>query len=296
MSTPRFLGLPPGVRNTTVRTPMGNVAALQATPSAGGCERQPALLVPGYTGSKEDFIALLQTLAAAGRSVTAVDLPGQYESPGLVDPGEYTRIGLGAIVGEVALTLDDGPVHLLGHSFGGLVARETVISAAVPLLSFTLMSSGPSAIGGARAVDARRLADAIGRARTRERLEEIWAEHLDAPTRASGVSPEIHAFLRERMVANHPDALVHMAEELLNATDRTPELARSALPVLVLYGENDDAWPPEAQSAMAGHLGAERVVIPGAAHSPNVEAPETTAEALTAFWNQVESKDRSGTA
>lgn len=273
---------------------MGSVAALQATPAAGGCERQPALLVPGYTGSKEDFIALLQTLASAGRAVTAVDMPGQYQSPGFVDPEEYTRVGLGRVIGEVALTLDDGPVHLLGHSFGGLVTRETVISATVPLLSFTLMSSGPSAIGGSRAVDARSLVAAIGQARTRARLEEIWAEHLDAPTRESGVSPEIHAFLRRRMVANHPDALVRMAEELLNAVDRTPELARSQLPMLVLYGEDDDAWPPEAQSAMADHLGAERVVIPGAAHSPNVEAPETTAEALTAFWNQVESKERGG--
>jgi pimeloyl-ACP methyl ester carboxylesterase len=30
------------------------------------------------------------------------------------------------------------------------------------------------------------------------------------------------------------------------------------------------------------------VVIPGAAHSPAVEAPETTASALTAFWNDAE--------
>lgn len=273
---------------------MGSVAALQATPAAGGCERQPALLVPGYTGSKEDFIGLLQTLAAAGRAVTAIDMPGQYQSPGLVDPADYTHAGLGRVVGEIALTLDDGPVHLLGHSFGGLVTRETAISAAVPLLSFAMMSSGPSAIGGARADNARRLVSAIGRTRTRERLAQIWAEHLETQTRNSGVSPEIYEFLRERMLANHPDALVHMAEELLTATDRTTELARSALPMLVLYGENDDAWPPEAQSAMAERLGAQRVVIPGAAHSPNVEAPETTAEALTAFWNQIETKERGG--
>jgi hypothetical protein len=30
--------------------------------------------------------------------------------------------------------------------------------------------------------------------------------------------------------------------------------------------------------------------VPGAAHSPAVEAPETTASSLTAFWNAAESR------
>ena len=60
------------------------------------------------------------------------------------------------------------------------------------------------------------------------------------------------------------------------------------LPAFVLYGEDDDAWPTEQQRDMAARLGAERNCIPGAAHSPNVEAPATTALALTKFWNSVE--------
>jgi hypothetical protein len=39
-------------------------------------------------------------------------------------------------------------------------------------------------------------------------------------------------------------------------------------------------------------LGAERVCIPGAAHSPAVEAPETTASTLTQFWNATECRRR----
>ena len=57
---------------------------------------------------------------------------------------------------------------------------------------------------------------------------------------------------------------------------------------MVLYGENDDAWEPAAQEDMAARLGAQRVCIPAAAHSPAVEAPETTASTLTCFWNSVE--------
>jgi pimeloyl-ACP methyl ester carboxylesterase len=39
---------------------------------------------------------------------------------------------------------------------------------------------------------------------------------------------------------------------------------------------------------MASLLSAELTCIPGAAHNPNVEAPATTAHALTKFWNSVE--------
>jgi hypothetical protein len=39
---------------------------------------------------------------------------------------------------------------------------------------------------------------------------------------------------------------------------------------------------------MAGVMNAERTCIPGAAHNPNVEAPATTAHALTKFWNAAE--------
>ena len=58
--------------------------------------------------------------------------------------------------------------------------------------------------------------------------------------------------------------------------------------MLVLYGEDDNAWSPGTQEAMARRLGACRVCIPAAAHSPAVEAPATTAAALTRFWDEAE--------
>ena len=96
-------------------------------------------------------------------------------------------------------------------------------------------------------------------------------------------------FLRERMLRNSPVGLLVMGQYLLAAPDRTAELARyDDAPVLVLYGEDDDKWEPAAQEEMAAELNAERVCIPGAAHSPAVDAPETTASALNVFWHAAE--------
>ncbi|GAA3741137.1 alpha/beta hydrolase [Salinactinospora qingdaonensis] len=267
---------------------------MEALPAAGGCERQPAVLVPGFTGSKEDFIALLQTLAQAGRRVVAIDMPGQYESRGPEDPAAYTCAALGQTIDAVVTSVADGPVHLLGHSFGGLVTRETVLAGNAPLLSYTLMSSGPSAVEGSSALDAQQLVTALGEAPTSELLAQIWWRHMDAPARESGLPEDVYTFLRERMLANSPVGLARMAAELTSAADRTAELAAVELPMLVLYGENDNVWSPQVQDTMAKRLRAERVVVPGAAHSPNVEAPETTASALTKFFNAAEAPKRTG--
>ena len=105
---------------------------------------------------------------------------------------------------------------------------------------------------------------------------------------AAGLDDQVLAFVEERMLANNPTGLVTMASHLLKAEDKTAELAARGLPAFVLYGEDDNAWPTEQQRDMAARLGAERTCIPGAAHSPNVEAPATTAHALTQFWNSVE--------
>ena len=287
MSTPRFLTLPPGVRRTDIETSRGTFAALEALPGSGVSERGPALLVPGFTGSKEDFIAVLQTLAGAGRRVVTLDMRGQYETPGSDDIAAYTCTELGADIGAVIESFGD-PVHLVGHSFGGLVARETVITDPSLAESFTLMSSGPAAIGGGREVEGRVLLAALPKVG----LEHLWSTRMEPEAIAKGVPPEIVAFLRRRMFSNAGAGLLGMANEILSCPDRVDELAKvtggAGLHVLVLYGENDDAWDPEEQAVMAERLGARKVVIPGAAHSPAVEAPETTASALTAFWNDAE--------
>ena len=302
MSTPKILQLPDGVRRMTVDTGRGSFAALEALPAAGICERQPALLIPGYTGSKEDFLPILGPLAAAGRRVVAIDMRGQYETPGSpADPDAYQLASLAADAALIAdeLSRSDGgpgpdgqPVHLLGHSFGGLVARELMVARAARISSLTLLSSGPGALTGPRATVLRGLLaqfDGKPPAQLPAEVKRVWDTHLEPEAVAGGTPPEIIDFLRTRMLSSCATGLKSMAENLLACPDRTPALAQLAdARVLVVYGEDDDAWAPAIQEKMARQLGAERVCIPGAAHSPAVEAPETAASILTTFWNAVE--------
>ncbi len=270
-----------------IETSAGIFAILEALPVSGVAERWPALLVPGYTGSKEDFIAILQTLAQAGRRVVAMDLRGQYQSPGPEDPAAYSCAALGADVDTIATAVSGGdPVHLLGHSFGGLVTRESVLDGTAKLASYTLMSSGPAGIVGPREQVGRAMLDEL----TTLGVEHIWTTRVEPEAIRAGVSDEIVAFLRRRLLAASPTGLLTMGRAVLNAADRVDELCQSGLATLVLYGEHDDGWPPALQSEMAHQLDADCVVVPGAAHSPAVEAPETTAAALTRFWNAAESE------
>jgi pimeloyl-ACP methyl ester carboxylesterase len=317
VSTPTSLSLPDGVRRSVIETRRGRFAALEAMPGSGVCERQPAVLVPGFTGSKEDFLAILHQLGAAGRRVLAIDLRGQYQTSGPDDPGAYAIRELGAdvaaIVDAVAVRagssgrVDDGElgaVHVVGHSFGGLVVREALLGGARHVGSVTFMSSGPAQLTGPAADELIALLgylDGESPEVMRNTIEKIWDSVLRPQAVAVGVEPDIVAFLRERMLANSPVGLQVMAKYLLRAPDRTSELTGALhVPVLVLYGEDDDKWEPAAQEEMAGRVGAERVCIPGAAHSPAVDAPETTASALNRFWHAAEggpdqARQRAGT-
>ena len=261
---------------TFLDTASGPIATLRAGAGA------PVLLVPGYTGSKEDFAPLLPLLADAGFAATAIDLPGQFESPGPADPLDYTPDRLATVVLDVARRL--GPqVELVGHSFGGLVARAAVLADPGAFATLTLMCSGPAALGNERAA----LIGAMAPLLAQSGLAAVYAATQAVYRAQPGyVEPPAAtaAFLERRFLAGVPAMLAGMGQALTSEPDRVEELAAVAPRTLVLHGVDDDAWPPAVQAAMAQRLGAALVVIENAAHSPAVENPEPTAAALIRFW------------
>jgi pimeloyl-ACP methyl ester carboxylesterase len=269
--------LPEGVRRATVDIPGGPLAILDA----GTAERGTVLMVPGFTGSKEDFRLLVKPLADAGFHVVALDQRGQHESDGPDDEAAYTTEVLGADLIQVVKALGEGPVHLVGHSFGGLVGRAAVLQEPSAFRSFVLMGSGPAGLTGARA-DVMPFMRAI---LLDGGLEAVWDAALQLPPHPEkpAVTAEVQDFLRARMLGNTPAGLLGTAAALTSEPDRVEELRATGIRCLVVYGERDDAWSPAQQSQMAERLGCETAVIAGAWHSPAAEQPEATLTALLAF-------------
>lgn len=277
MSTPRSLTLPVGVAAVTLETSRGSFAAQEARPA--GEARGHVVLIPGWTGSKEDFTPLLPLLASAGIHATAYDQRGQYETPG--NPGDdYSLDGFGADALAIQAASGYDRSHLLGHSFGGLVAQNAAVAHTGAWRSLGLLCTGPAALGDGDG-DLRpltMLAQAIGNvplATIHEYREKMTG--IQRP-------PEIAAFLAKRFESNDPDSLRAMTQLLIDAPDGLDAIAALDLPKWVGRGKNDDAWPHVVQAAMAQRLGVEIVVIRDSAHSPAIENPEDLAEALLTFW------------
>lgn len=288
MSRPPFLDLPATAKARRLETARGAFAVLDAVPPTGTPTRGTALLVPGFTGSKEDFVALLEPLATAGFRAVAVDGRGQYETEGPREESAYAQAGLAAdVVAQTAAlsTNGNGPVHLLGHSLGGLITRCAVLGAAEPLpwASLTIMSSGPAAIDPSQQARTKQLLGAL----PVMGMEAVWQAMRQTDTDAANtpeVPPDISRFLYRRWMATVPEQLIATGRQLLDEPDRVAELAEVPLPKLVLSGAVDYAWPVPWLDGMAARLDARRVVIDGAEHSPNTERPAETAEALIGFW------------
>lgn len=269
MSVPKFLELPPGVRKSFQTGLHGELAMLSA--EAVGPSKGHVLLIPGWTGSKEDFLPLLPLIAAAGYDVDTYDQAGQYES----DPGGDYSLRSYARDALWLAQLEGARTHVLGHSFGGLVAQEAAVLDPGQIRSLSLLCTGPGALGDSERRPLKKIVSAIGKVPLLD-IHEIREGGIKRPA-------QITRFLAKRFTSNDPRSLRAMTQLLIDAPDIIEDVLATQLPVWVGRGEDDDAWPHDIQAAMSRRLATEIHVIPDSAHSPAVENPEGLMEAWLPF-------------
>lgn len=245
---------------------------------AVGPRRGTALFVAGYTSSYDTFNCLLGPLAEHGYRVLGLSQRGQPHSSGPNDEAGYRLEQLGHDIHDFldAVGIDD-PVHLVGHSFGGVVAQEAVLQNPTRFASATMWNSGPRAMGeGEVAYEALQRGGAF----------ELWTiDRLRAGIDPDATRNVIEQYYFDRLMGTSHHQLVAGAAILRDQVDRTLELRETGLRFLVSHGANDDAWPVDWQRDMAVAINADYVVLANAGHSSHGDRPNVAADVLAAFWS-----------
>ncbi len=283
MSRPQSLALDDAVRRRDTETERGTFAAWFCSPADTSLPRGNVMLVPGFTGSKEDFGALLPLLADAGWQAATYDQRGQFETVAKTgDDLSLEGYAADLVAVTAALFGAEERIQLVGHSFGGLVATAAVIAEPHRWAHLTLLCSGPGGFDGPKRQDALDGAHLI----EREGLEAAYRTNTvrDLERGRPEPSAEIEEFLRRRFLANSPHSLAAMARLLADTPDMTSALGATGVPVSVVRGQDDDAWDHAVQDRLAAALGTSAVVIGEAGHSPAVERPEETRDCLVRLW------------
>lgn len=275
--------LAPGSITSRFAAPSGELAVV----SLGDPRHPRVVLVPGVTGSKEDFTLMLPVLAEAGYFVQSFDMAGQYQS-GEAGPPAGRRYDYDLFVDDLVAFLEDGgPAHLLGYSFAGTVAQLVVVERPDLVRSLTLLATPPEPGNAFRSVrGGLGLLSIVATAGITAYLMR-WG----IVTNKNHVPPLRLDFVRHRF--DYTSERAHV--DIIRLMKRTPDLrdavASSPIPKLVAVGSHD-LWPTELHAAFADRIGARLVVYP-TGHSPCETAPHQLSRDMLALFEAV-GAERSG--
>ena len=230
----------PQTHEVTIQASGGN---LHATITTGGSPEDTLIAIHGGPGNSSDYMASLHRLATERLAVVTYDQRGVGEStaPGGGFAMEDYLSDLDAIRQFVGVPR----VHLLAHSWGGLIAQRYAIEFPQHVRSVIFVGSG---IFSSEAYEEGRRVRGMRIAELQER----------------GIIPNPLTSLTDILPAYFSDPLFDLPDEMkdmfydptveqrtwsaLDDYDFSAGIDRFAAPVLVIYGEDDPYGFPLAQS------------------------------------------------
>jgi proline iminopeptidase len=201
-----------------------------------------------------DLAVVTYDQRGAGRSTSPPDNPASYTFEKYVQDLEAVRAQIGV-----------ERVHLLGHSWGGLLAMRYAVAYPEQVRSIVLMGSGAPSMAAARAAQANRA----------QRIGALQQQGL-LPAQLTSVQDILPSYLADP-AAGLPSALEDLdytprVEELtwaaLGEYDFTAEVGALEQPVLLLWGEGDPfgVQMAEATRAALSNAQVEFVVLEKCGH------------------------------
>ena len=282
----QLLKNPASVREDKLITTRSIVGCLVSEPDS--IHAGTILMIPGFSGSKEDFVAIMPTLSSLGWHCFAIDQYGQPATYGSNNEKDFTMDLYAQDVIDIANSFPE-PIHLLGHSFGGLVSQVAVSKSIKSFASITLMCSGPGALPRDRWGGLPRLVKATDK----YKMSTIWFLKTVAEKMVGyrKFSRKVRKWRRQRWIKTNPLSIKTIGNLLMHTEPISEKLIKTfeknQIPVLVLTGEKDDIWPLDVQQKMAQMLNGKYIEIFGAGHSPAREMPNETAIEIDTFLKTI---------
>ena len=269
---------------TNAERAVGSVRLATLEAGEGG---RPLLISHGFTGAKEDFADVIDPLAEAGWWVVAPDLRGHGASDQPEEEAAYSLTIFAEDLFGLAHGLGWDRFALLGHSMGGMIAQELALGRPERIERLVLMSTSHGPIDE---LDPETVE--VGVAILREQGLPALLEMLTLLPKAEPTPSEVRVRAERPGYVEFADGKVHrcsgamyaaMGMELTSRHDRLDELTSLTVPTLVIVGDEDRLMLAPSHRMAAAIPGAELVVVPDAAHSPQFENPDPWWKAVSAF-------------
>jgi pimeloyl-ACP methyl ester carboxylesterase len=279
--------LPPAVAAALAMPAAGRPLSVHATERRwsalgwGDTYARPLLLIHGVTSCAETWWRTAPALAATGRRVVAVDLPGHGDTGDWTGrhrfrdtAAEVAAFAHAARLADVGLT--DPGLQIVGHSWGAMIAAALPAAGLRPA---TLVLLDPPAIP----------VDVIS-AMLHDPIERPYDDLAEATAAIAGAHPDwtagdVHAKALglTRVDPEAARAVLVDNGDWDGGLSALKDEAAAGLAVWVIRGEErtGSMLPDAALGAFVAQVGAERVLtIADGPHSPHRTHPEATLVAL----------------
>ena len=252
----------------TIEADGGTVNLLEA----GSGDGPATIFLHGFGGDLTTWLFNQETAAESGRAI-AIDLPGHGASSP-IEGGDVTA----RIAARVKAAIDQlapGPVHLIGHSFGGAVAAAVAALNPTDAASLTLIAP----VGLGKDINRDFLTDFIAAERRRP-LQEVLGRLFADPSKIT--SDMVEGTLRFKRLEGVNEALTAIADSIADDTGQRQSigeaLAKLDCPVMLIWGDQDGIVPLPNTADLPAN--AELRIVPGVGHMPQMEAATAVNEAI----------------